>query len=477
MQQRPIQIAVIGGGISGLSAAHRLQELDSYCRVTLFEASERIGGVIRSEQQGDCLVDRGADMFTTRDPWALDLCQRINFDNQLISTNGKQRRAFVVHRGQLCEVPPGFTLMSPSRIYPVLRTPLLSWKGKLRLAAEILVPRKKDQADESLTAMATRRFGQEAYERLIQPLIGGIYTADPEKLSMAATMPQFAEMEREFGSLIRGVRKAAQNKPPASGARYGMFVAPQGGMTDLVDAIAARLPTNTIQRQRTVSQVQRTATGWEVHTEQPQQPQVFDGVLVAIPAFRAADILACNHEDLATQLRSIPYASAAVTALVYRREQIKHALNGFGFVVPQCAGRRILAASFSHVKFAGRAPQDLALIRVFLGGALQPQMLDLADHELEEVARRELNELIGAQGPPINCQTVRWKHAMPQYHVGHLTLVSTIEQAVATLPGLEVAGNAYRGVGIPFCIRSGEQAAQRLLTHCKQASRHRRRTP
>ena len=469
MQQRPKQIAVIGGGISGLSAAHHLQELDSHCRITLFEASDRIGGVIRSEHQADCLVDRGADMFTTRDPWALDLCQRIDFDKQLISTNAKQRRAFVVHRSKLCEVPPGFTLMSPSRIYPVLRTPLLSWKGKLRLAAELLVPRKKDQEDESLRAMATRRFGQEAYERLIQPLIGGIYTADPQKLSIAATMPQFAEMEREFGSLIRGVRKAAQHNTSASGARYGMFVAPRGGMTDLVNAIAARLPENTIQREQTVSRVQRTATGWELHTSQPQPSQTFDGVVVAIPAFRAADILTGNHQDLPTQLRSIPYASAVVAALVYRREQIKHALNGFGFVVPQCERRKVLAASFSHVKFAGRAPQDLALIRVFLGGALQPQLLDLADHELEQIARDELNELIGAQGAPIASQSVRWQQAMPQYHVGHLELVDKIEQAVATLPGLELAGNAYRGVGIPFCIRSGEQAAERLLTYCKQA--------
>ena len=469
MQQRPKQIAVIGGGISGLSAAHHLQELDSHCRITLFEASDRIGGVIRSEQQADCLVDRGADMFTTRDPWALDLCQRIDFDQQLISTNAKQRRAFVVQRGKLCEVPPGFTLMSPSRIYPVLRTPLLSWKGKLRLAAELLVPRKKDQMDESLKAMATRRFGKEAYERLIQPLIGGIYTADPQKLSMAATMPQFAEMEREFGSLIRGVRKAARHNTSASGARYGMFVAPRGGMTDLVNAIAARLPENTIQREQTVSRVQRTATGWELHTSQPQPSQTFDGVVVAIPAFRAADILADNHRELTTRLRSIPYASAVVAALVYRREQIKHALNGFGFVVPQCEGRKVLAASFSHVKFSGRAPQDLALIRVFLGGALQPQLLDLADHELEQIARAELNELIGAQGEPIASQSVRWRQAMPQYHVGHLELVDKIEQTVATLPGLELAGNAYRGVGIPFCIRSGEQAAERLLTYCNQA--------
>ena len=467
MQQRPKQIAVIGGGISGLSAAHHLQELDPSCLVTLFEATDRLGGVIRTEQQADCLVDRGADMFTTRDPWALDLCQRIGFDHQLISTNTKQRRAFVIHRGKLCEVPPGFTLMSPSRVYPVLRTPLLSWKGKLRLAAELLVPRKKNNEDESLTSMATRRFGQEAYERLIQPLIGGIYTADPQKLSMAATMPQFAEMEREFGSLIRGVRKAAQSTP-ASGARYGMFVAPRGGMTDLVNAIAARLATKSIQRQHSVSRVHRTATGWKLHTENPLTSQFFDGVVVATPAYRAADMLESNHHALATQLRSIPYASAVVAAFVYRRAQIKHALNGFGFVVPQCEGRRVLAASFSHVKFAGRAPQDLALIRVFLGGALQPELLDLVDHELEQIARTELNELIGAQGAPIACQSARWQHAMPQYHVGHLTVVDKIEQAVATLPGLELAGNAYRGVGIPYCVRSGEQAAKRLLSSFRQ---------
>ena len=461
-QPRPKQIAVIGGGISGLAAAHRLKEVAPFCQVTLFEATDRLGGVIHTENQAGCLFDSGADMFTTRDPWALDLCQRIGLTDQLISTNAAQRRAFVVYRGKLCEVPSGFTLMSPSRIWPILRTPLLSWRGKLRLAGELLIPRKRDAGDESLTAMATRRFGREAFERLIQPLIGGIYTADPQRLSMAATMPQFSEMERKYGSLILGVRKTAQTHS-ASGARYGLFVAPRGGMSELVTAVAAQLPTDTVHCRQRVLQVSRTTTGWKLQTERPFPVQIFDGVLIATPAFRAADLLEGARQDLSQQLRAIPYASAAVAAVVYRREQIAHPLNGFGFVVPQCEQRQILAASFSHVKFADRAPPELALIRVFVGGALQPKLLELDDHALQTLVRTELAELIGANGPPVACQVSRWQRAMPQYHVGHLALVDKIEREVAAMPGLEMAGNAYRGVGIPFCIQSGEQAAQRLV--------------
>ena len=249
-----------------------------------------------------------------------------------------------------------------------------------------------------------------------------------------------------------------------------MFVAPQGGMTDLVTAIAAQLPAKTVQRQQPVAHISRAAAGWNVQTAGSLPAQMFDGVIVATPAFRAADLLEGNHRTLAELLRTIPYASAAVAAIVYRREQISHPLNGFGFVVPQRERRQILAASFSHVKFADRAPSDLALIRVFLGGALQPHLLERDDRALQAIACDELADLIGARGDPVACRTARWQRAMPQYHVGHLTLVDNIERQVAGLACLEIAGNAYRGVGIPFCIQSGEQAAIRLAASLQQTT-------
>jgi protoporphyrinogen/coproporphyrinogen III oxidase len=233
------RIAVIGGGISGLAAAHRLVELQPAAKVTLFESSHRLGGVLETIRRDGYLIERSADMFTTKEPWALDLCRRVGLEDQLLNTNEAFRRAFVVHRGQLVQAPEGFTLMSPARMLPVLKTPLLSWRGKARLAWERFLPPRRDESDESLHDFAVRRLGREVYDRLVQPLIGGIYTADPTKLSMQAAMPEFVAMEREFGNLTRGIReKATKTNREGTGARYGMFLGLRDGMGSLVDAIA-----------------------------------------------------------------------------------------------------------------------------------------------------------------------------------------------------------------------------------------------
>ena len=466
------RIAIIGGGISGLAAAQRLTEPDANADFMLYEAGDSVGGILQTERRDGFLIERSADMFTTREPWALDLCRRLEISHELISTNAEHRRAFIVHRGKLVPTPPGFMLMSPARIWPVMTTPLLSWRGKLRLAGECLVRARRDDRDESLAQFATRRMGREAFERIIQPLVSGIYTADPDKLSMAAGMPQFVEMERKYGGLIRAARKGAlagNGKAAAGGksdsaARYGAFTAPRDGMGRLPQAIADYLPAGCVRLRAPISRLLRGDDGkWRVTVSGIQQQDRFDAVIVALPAPAASVLLAEIDAALAADLARIDYASAAVVVLAHPRKQIEHPLDGFGFVVPQVERRRLLAVSFSSVKFAGRAPQGQVLLRAFVGGACQGELVDLDDDAILAIVREELGDLIGLRGDSTFAEVVRWRRAMPQYHVGHLSLVERIEQRFRAIPGLELAGNAFRGVGVPFCIHSGVVAAENLL--------------
>jgi len=463
------RIAVIGGGISGLAAAHRLVELDDSHDVVLLEASDRLGGVIETFHDEEFLIEAGADNFITVVPWAIDLCRRLGLEDQLLRTNDQFRRASVVSKGRLRQIPEGFLIMAPSKVWPVMKTPILSLSGKLRLAAEYFVPRRHDvDNDESLASFATRRFGREVYERLIQPLVGGIYTADAEQLSLKATLPRFLRMEAEHGSLIRASRRKSAARPHAdqssSGSRYSMFVALRGGLNDLIAAIAKQLPEGTIRLNSPVDRIEQTADGaWSIIiSNDKQRPLLVDAVVVATPAHHAARLLATTSAKLSELLKGIHYAGADVLALGFRRDQISHPLNEFGFVVPLVEGRKILSASFSSIKYDGRAPRDHVLVRVFIGGACQEEYLDLPDDELIAIACAELSELIGIQGAPVLSCVRRYRQAMPQYHLGHLELVDSIDAQVAQLSGLELAGNAYRGVGIPHCIHSGEQAAERI---------------
>lgn len=456
------RIAVIGGGISGLAAAHRLGEIEPAAEVTLFEASHRVGGVLETIRRDGYLIELSADMFTTKDPWALDLCRRVGLEDQLLNTNEAFRRAFVVHRGKLVPVPEGFTLMSPARMLPVLKTPLLSWNGKARLAWERFVPTRREDSDESLHDFAIRRLGREVYDRLVQPLIGGIYTADPAKLSMQAAMPEFVAMEKEWGNLTRGVReKATKTKREGTGARYGMFLGLREGMGSLVDAITARLPNDCVRLNSKIQSVRRQGDRWQVEIEgAAHTSEDFNAIILATRAPHAATLLQDVNRELSQELASIQYASAAVPILGYRRDQITHPLNGFGFVVPFIEKRQILSGSFTSIKFPGRAPDDSVLFRVFIGGACQEELVTLPDEDLFKLAQCELAELLGIRGEPQVREIVRWNHAMPQYHLGHLDRVAKIERLATTLHSFALAGNAYRGVGIPFCVHSGELAAQ-----------------
>jgi oxygen-dependent protoporphyrinogen oxidase len=462
----PPRIAVIGGGISGLAAAYRLRELRPNAELSLFEASDRLGGVLETIKRDGFLIERSADNFLTAPPAALELCRRLGMEHELATTDESRRRAFVVRNGQLVPIPEGFYLMSPRKLLPVLRSPLLSVFGKLRLLAEPLIPRgplgvaRHDLAtDESVASFARRRLGRQVFERFVQPLVAGIYTADPEKLSMAATMPQFVEMERSYSSLLRATLRRTDTDKSASGARYGLFLAPKHGLQSLVTKLADNLPRDMTHLNTHIQRVDRQDGKWRLSSG---PSSAFDALILAVPAHVAAGLLKSAYSDIAAKLATIEYAGCAVVSLGFHRRQIGHALDGFGFVVPQTENRRIIAGSFASLKYPGRAPDDDVLIRAFIGGALQAELLDLPDDELRRIAHDELADLLQITGMPLVTDIARWPRSMPQYHVGHLARVGRIEQLAAAAPTLALAGNAYRGVGIPQCIASGEAAAERI---------------
>ena len=458
------RLVVVGGGLAGLAAAHRVRERAPAWQLVLVEAGERIGGSIGTERVNGFLVETGADSILTEKPWGLDLCRRLGLEDRLIRTRDEERRTFVVRNGKLVPLPEGFLLMAPTELWPVAASPLFSPLGKLRMALDLVLPRGPARDDESLASFVGRRFGREALDRVVQPLVGGIYTADPERLSLAATMPRFLEMERRDRSVILGMRKQARAAAAKeSGARWSLFASFTDGMQTLIDALAQRLPEGALRLRTPVrSLAPRPGGGWRLALGDGTQLDA-DAVVLATPSFVTADLLRPLDAGVAALLAGIDYASSAIVTLGYARAEVPHPLDGFGFVVPAVERRMAIAGSFTSVKYAGRAPAGQVLLRVFLGGALAAPVVDLDDGALLTAARRELAELLGVTAPPSLTRVQRHRRAMPQYAVGHLERVAAIEAGVARLGAVAVAGSAYRGVGVPDCIHSGERAVDDLL--------------
>jgi len=468
------RVIVIGGGLSGLAAAHRIHERAGALRrpiaLTVLEAKERLGGVISTDRFDGFAVEGGPDSFITNKPWGIDLCHRLGLSDQLLETDASHRRSFVVCRGRLVPVPDGFVLMAPHRLMPILTTPILSWRGKLRFLMDLVIPRRNDEGEESLGSFVRRRLGREALDRLVEPLVAGIYTADPNDLSLKATLPQFLAMERDHGSLIRAAWRESSRRGPwhhlrqASGARYGMFVTLSEGMDMLPSALAGALPPGTVHTGTSVRRISRNEpiSPWLVELLNGP-PLEADAVIAATEAHASARFLDSQDPALALQLRAIPYASSAIVNIAYRRDQISHPLDGFGAVVPAIEGRSILAVSFVSVKFANRAPAGTVLLRVFLGGASRPEQLELDDAAITALVEGELAGLIGASGPPLFVRIGRHPRSMPQYNLGHLDRVASIRRNLAKYSRLYLAGVAYDGVGIPDCIHAAEMTADSLI--------------
>ncbi|MFN2532628.1 MAG: protoporphyrinogen oxidase [Pyrinomonadaceae bacterium] len=472
------RVVIIGGGISGLAAAHRCIELAEQhqpTEITILEAGPHLGGIIQTSERDGFLLEQGPDSFISEKPEALRLADRLGIHDRLIETNPDFRRSFIVREGRLRLVPEGFQLLAPSRFWPFVTTDIFSLFGKCRMAADLLLPRRHTNGarDESLASFVRRRLGEEALTRMAQPMVGGIYTADPELLSLRATLPRFLEMEEKHRSIIlamwrRGREESRRRDREASGARYSLFLSFDRGMRVLVDSLADKLSASEndrlhikIRRQTRVDTIEPDIPEriWSVVTADGEILKA-DSVCVAVPAYIASRLIAKISNELASLLAEIKYASTATINLGYNRKDVMHPLDGFGFVVPVIENRSLLACTFSSVKFAGRAPEGKVLLRAFVGGALQADMLGLSDVEIIARVTADLEQLLGIKAEPLLVELRRWQNSMPQYHVNHLELVAKIDRELKQMPGLTLAGNSYRGAGISDCIRSGEAAAQ-----------------
>jgi oxygen-dependent protoporphyrinogen oxidase len=449
-----LDVVVIGGGISGLSAAYELQARGRSVRV--LEAGSRPGGVIATERTGGWVIDAGPDSLLVQKPAAVALCRELGIADRLISTT-PPRTAFVVRDGRLHAISEGSFLGFPITVGALVRSPLFSVAGKARMAGELVVPRRTKEADESIGEFVRRRFGREAVDYLAEPLLAGIHAGDVNRLSVRALFPRLVEAERQSGSVIRALRSLRVRPSP-----QGAFVSLPGGCGELVDTLASALAPATITCDARVTAVERSGVygiSWRAGRVRARS------VILAVPAYSAASLLRPFDEALADLCAAVPYASTATVAFGYRRDQVAHPLCGSGFVVPRTEGLALLAGTWVTSKWAGRAPEGHVLIRGFLGGGRDPGRLDAADEELIETVRREMHELLVISGAPLLIRLFRWTRQSPQYETGHLERVAAIERRLGGLPGIFVTGSGFRAIGIPDCISDGRATAARAAEH------------
>src|SRR5579864_5772314 len=459
------RIAIIGGGISGLAAAFALEERRTAgvdLEYVVYEASARLGGVLRTEQIDGCIVEAGPDSFITEKPWASDLCRALGLGDQLIGSNDADRKTYILTKGRLVVMPDGLMFMVPTKILPTGFSPLFSWKTKLRMTQELFHPPRAADNDESVAAFVERHYGAEMVDRLAAPLLSVVYGGDAASLSVRAVLPRFAEMERTHGSLGRAM--LAARKKMAAGPRKPappLFTSLKDGMRHLPETVVKRLTPTSLLTNASVQAIQAEGGGWIVSAG--MQSDYFDRVIVALPAPAAAQVLRMASPDLSAELTAIQYSSSITVGLGYDRDVRESLPPGFGFLVPRSEGKKLLAATFVHNKFPHRAPEDRALLRCFFAGRNAEDVWPLADEQIIGIVRNELQQILGLSAEPLFARVYKWKSAMAQYGVGHLDRLERIERLRQQLPGLALAGNAYRGIGVPDCIRSGRDAAEQSL--------------
>ena len=444
-----MKVVVVGAGIGGLAAAY--QARNRGMQVVLIEASDRLGGVIRTSVEDGCTLEHGPDSLVSVKPGALELVRELGLEARLIGVPEAARRSLIARRGRLVPVPDGLYLLAPGRILPFLASPLISWAGKLRMGLDLLLPRRRaGLPEESLAAFVRRRLGREALEAIAQPMVSGIYTADPEKLSLLSTMPQFLELEREHRSLILGMmarmkKQKAAAQGSASGPRYGLFLSLEGGLQTLVDTLAGRLNEVDVRLNTPAESLRRDGDTWVLHAG--GQELRADQVVLALPAHAAARLA---PELLAAELAGIPYAGVATVNLAFPAAACPALPMAAGFVIPAVEGRSTIACTIAHQKYPGRVPADTVLLRAFVGGALHEDRLDLDDAAMIAATLADLRLYLGALPEPRLARVHRWPKAMAQYVVGHGDRIGRIR--ALTPPGLHLVGNGYDGVGIPDVV-------------------------
>lgn len=498
--QRPKHLVIIGGGITGLSAAYqfmkRCQGQDPAVQCTVLEQSPRFGGKILTHRENGFVMEGGPDSMLARKPSGIQLIRELGLESEVVGTNNNPaaQKTFILFRGRLEPIPPGTNMGIPTQLAPFASTRLLSLAGKLRALLDLVIPARRDVTDESLGGFLRRRLGNELVNRLIEPLLAGIYAGSVDELSLQATFPQFQRMEREHRSLIRGSlgNRRPQTTDPrthssasgsdaqggrtgesnSSGATRSAFVTLRGGLQVLIDRLCDELrDTVDLRVNTTVDRILRTEGGYEVVVKGLNGDGTIhaDAVLVTTPAFAAADLL----EPLMPQaqlLRQIRYVSTATVILGFRAEDL-HGLHGSGFVIPQSEGRAITACTWVTGKWPHTTPDGHIMVRCYVGRDGQTEGLALSDEDLVTLVRKELQDVLGIQVAPEFTKVTRWLDAMPQYRVNHLQRLAEVERAVAeSLPGVRLAGGGYRGVGIPDCIAHGRDAADNAFQFLTQAA-------
>ncbi len=455
------RVAVVGGGISGLSAAfylERLRRAGAQLDYTLFESSSRFGGVIRTERADDCLIEAGPDSFLTSKPWAADLAREAGIGDQLLPSNDRKRKTYILDHGRLVPIPDGLQMMVPTKAWPIMQTPLLSSSTKLKMLGEFLSPPQPlaQDADESVASFVRRHFGDEVVTKLADPLLAGIYGGDSDRLSARATLPALVARESESHSLVRGALKAMRGRGDQQSVP--LFTSFRNGMQQFVDAVAAGIDQKVIRLNTPVASLTHSSAGWRVGFASGAED--FSHLILALPAYSSASLLSA-YSDLAAQLNGIRYTDSITVSLVYRCDKLRRCTElpaGFGFLVPPSEKKKMIACTFVHNKFDSRCGDDHVLLRAFL-----TQAGDATDAQLVRLVESELAAIFKIEVPTEFARIYRWPRAMPQYEVGHLEKVARINTASRELEGLQLIGNAYRGLGIPDCVREGKLAAEQVL--------------
>lgn len=465
------RVVIIGGGMTGLAAAHALEKASERCRVTIVEANAQLGGNLRTIRHNGFIIDEGPDSWVAAKPHATRLAREVGLGDELIGTRADTRRVYIAWQRKLYPMPEGLILGVPTEVRPFLESELLGWDAKLRAGLELIVPAhswKDDDDDESIASFVSRRLGTDICDRIVGPLLGGIFAGDPSALSVRACVPQLVEAERDHGSLVRAMRALREKRRAALAAGKGessAFLSLKRGVGDLVVNVAHRLRDAEVFTSRSVHAIARLPEGdprgrWGVDTSDGVLHS--DDVVLAVPGGAAARLVADVDAELSSMCGAIEYASTATVFLAYRRSDVRHPLDAFGFLVPRSEGRSILAATFVSSKWDERAPAGQVLLRVFIGGAGNEELALRDEDELVHIARTELKDFLGIDREPTFTKVFRFERASPQPHVGHLAHVRRLLARAATHPGLHIGGNGYIGTGIPDAVRQGEEIAARI---------------
>lgn len=448
------RVAIVGGGVSGLSAAYYLGRHGIPC--TLIERERTLGGTVRTERFSDCLVEAGPDSWLAEKAWMLDLVRELGLGDQVIGSNDDRRRTYIVRRGRPRALPESMRLLAPSKPWQAVTSGLFGLAAKARMAGEWF---RRPQAlpERSVAEFVEDHFGLEAVEYLAQPLLAGVYGSPPEDLSADSVIPRFVEYEREYGSLLRGVWKNRERHREGT-----LFLTLRNGMGSLTEALRQHLPEACEVIQDDVREVQPSAAGWRVRADRGEWAA--SSVIVATPAAEAGRLLAGVDGALAEGLGSIVYTSSVVVALVYPQRGFGHPLDGFGLLIPRAERGTLAACTWTNTKFAERAGPGKVLLRAFLAGADADRALESSDESVAALADAELRQRMGFRPAPEASRAYRWPAAMPQYSVGHATRVSQIEERLLRFPGLHLAGNGYAGLGVPDCIRRSERIAREIAS-------------